>query len=132
MKARIYIITNDVDDKIYVGVTTKTINRRLVEHKSDTNRKNMKLHSHMKALGMERFHIELIEEIDVDEKNDVYWHEGNWIELFRSNGYQLLNTRRSYGATSSRHNGHKVRCYYCEKTISVRNMARHVRNIHKI
>ena len=85
--AYIYQIINDINDKIYVGKTEFSIEKRFKEHCQDAFReRNEKrpLYSAMRKYGIEHFHIELIEETDKPEERERYQ-----IEQKRSfkNGY---------------------------------------------
>lgn len=76
--AYIYQIVNDVNNKIYVGKTEFSIDKRFKEHCSDAFReRNEKrpLYSAMRKYGIEHFHIELIEETDNPEEREQYWIE---------------------------------------------------------
>lgn len=85
--AYIYQIINDINQKIYVGKTEFSIEKRFKEHCADAFRnRNEKrpLYAAMRKYGIDHFHIELIEETDNPEEREVYW-----IESLRSfkNGY---------------------------------------------
>lgn len=85
--AYIYQIINDINDKIYVGKTEFSIEKRFKEHCNDAFSERCEkrpLYSAMRKYGIEHFHIELIEETDKPEEREVYW-----IEQKRSfkNGY---------------------------------------------
>lgn len=85
--AYIYQIINDINDKIYIGKTEFSIEKRFKEHCQDAFReRNEKrpLYSAMRKYGVEHFYIELIEETDKPEERERYW-----IEQKRSfkNGY---------------------------------------------
>ena len=85
--AYIYKITNDINQKIYIGKTEFSIEKRFKEHCRDAfqNKKEQRpLYAAMRKYGLEHFHIELIEETDNPEEKEVYW-----IEQYRSfkNGY---------------------------------------------
>ena len=74
----IYKITNDINDKVYVGKTTTSIQDRFKEHCSDAFReRNEKrpLYNAMKKYGIEHFKIEMIEECadDILSEREVYW-----------------------------------------------------------
>ena len=76
--AFIYKITNDVNEKIYIGKTSKTIEERFREHCKDAFReKNEKrpLYSAMRYYGIEHFKIEKIEECLPEEasKREQFW-----------------------------------------------------------
>ena len=85
--AYIYQITNDINGKIYVGKTERSIEERFKEHCKDSKRRDFEkrpLYRAMNKYGTEHFHIELLEETDKPEEREIYW-----IEQKRSfkNGY---------------------------------------------
>ena len=62
--AYIYKIINDVNDKIYIGKTECSIEKRFKEHCKDAfKERNEKrpLYAAMKKYGIDHFHIEEIE-----------------------------------------------------------------------
>ena len=76
--AYIYQITNDVNQKIYIGKTENSIEKRFKDHCWDASReRNEKrpLYNAMRKYGVEHFHIELIEETNNPEEREVYWIE---------------------------------------------------------
>ena len=76
--AYIYQITNDINQKIYIGKTECSIEKRFKEHCWDAFReRNEKrpLYNAMRKYGIEHFHIELIEETDSPEEREIYWIE---------------------------------------------------------
>lgn len=76
--AYIYQITNDINGKIYIGKTERTIQERWREHCRDYLNRNYEkrpLYSAMKKYGIEHFHIELIEETDKPEEREKFWIE---------------------------------------------------------
>ena len=76
--AYIYQITNDINQKIYIGKTEFSIEKRFKEHCWDASReRNEKrpLYNAMRKYGVEHFHIELIEETDNPEEREIYWIE---------------------------------------------------------
>lgn len=88
--AYIYQIVNDINQKIYVGKTEFSLEKRFKEHCSDAFReRNEKrpLYSAMRKYGIEHFHIELLEETDNPEERETYWIE------------QLGSFKHGYNAT---------------------------------
>lgn len=76
--AYIYQIVNDINQKIYVGKTEFSLEKRFKEHCSDAFReRNEKrpLYSAMRKYGIEHFHISLLEETDSPEERETYWIE---------------------------------------------------------
>lgn len=76
----IYKITNLINQKIYVGKTTTTIEKRWKTHWEDSTRldiSNRPLYKAFNKYGKENFKIEELEECSIDELNDkeIYWIE---------------------------------------------------------
>ena len=70
--AFIYKITNDINDKVYIGMTTRSIEVRWKEH---IRHSSQFIDAAIQQLGKEHFKIEVIEECseeEVDEK-EIYW-----------------------------------------------------------
>ena len=90
---KIYKICNDINNKLYIGKTSRTLEQRFYEHKrdADNDKYNSKLHRAMNKYGIEHFKIELIEEC-ADEF--LSSREKYYIDLFNSvlEGYNI-----SYG-----------------------------------
>lgn len=85
--AYIYKITNDINQKVYIGKTEFSIEKRFKEHCKDAfspTKEKRPLYLAMRKYGNEHFHIELIEETNNPEEREIYW-----IEQYRSfkNGY---------------------------------------------
>lgn len=83
----IYKITNDINDKIYIGKTEFSIEKRFKEHCSDAfdrDKEQRPLYAAMRKYGTEHFHIELVEETNNPIEREIYW-----IEFYGSfkNGY---------------------------------------------
>ena len=78
MNGFIYKITNDINNKIYVGKTLSPIEERFKQHKADSERKKMEhrpLYSAMRKYGLDHFSIEKIEEVPLENLSDreIYW-----------------------------------------------------------
>lgn len=85
----IYKITNDINNKVYIGKTSRSIDKRWKEHLRDRKRekyKRRRLYSEMNTYGVDHFHIEQIEETDNPEEREIYW-----IKYYNSteNGYNI-------------------------------------------
>ena len=62
--AFIYKITNDINQKVYIGKTEQTIEERFKEHCQEYKRERCekrRLYAAMKKYGAEHFHVELVE-----------------------------------------------------------------------
>lgn len=74
----IYKITNNINGKIYIGMTYRTVQERWKEHKNDCSRKqaeNRPLYRAMSKYGVENFSIETIEKTNQPEERERYWIE---------------------------------------------------------
>lgn len=76
----IYVITNDVNGKQYVGKTDWSIEKRFQEHCNDRGKRNFEkrpLYDAMNKYGVEHFHIKKLEECATEDSNDreIYWIE---------------------------------------------------------
>ena len=84
----IYKIINDIDDKVYIGKTTRTLKVRFQEHCYE-KRGNSKLHNAIQKYGAEHFSIICLEECDNSLLNE---REHYWIDFYQAfgeNGYNL-------------------------------------------
>lgn len=83
----VYKISNTINDKVYIGITSYTINERYKWHVRDCKKGvDKKLYKAMKKHGIENFKIDLLEQADnsiIDKREEFY------IEKFDSfnNGY---------------------------------------------
>lgn len=88
--AYIYKITNDINNKIYIGKTEFSVEKRFKQHCNDSKKeklKNRPLYAAMRKYGIEHFHIEIIEETTCPEEREQYWIE------------QLRSFKKGYNAT---------------------------------
>lgn len=101
-KGSIYIIRNNINDKVYVGQTTRTVEERFKNHLKPSvckQRGTYKLYNAINKYGKENFYVEMLESnIPVNELDDK---EIYYIEYFDScdNGYNTTyggNVRRIY------------------------------------
>ena len=88
---RIYKITNQINGKVYVGLTTQGIGRRWSEHlyRFNSCEREHKLYQAMRKYGIENFDIESIQK--VDDKNELPELEIKHIQENDSfnNGYNM-------------------------------------------
>ena len=78
-KGKIYKITNDYNNEIYVGSTCDTLAKRFSNHKKDSKKgrcENMKIYKLMNEIGFDRFRIELIENYPCEDKYQLRQKEG--------------------------------------------------------
>lgn len=110
----IYIIKNDINNKVYIGQSIN-INKRIQEHfwKSTCIKDvsyNSALHSAIRKYGKEHFYYEVLEECEpnlLDERERVYIKQYNSIS---PNGYNILSGGQQYRTEQNR-------CIDCGKII---------------
>ena len=76
--AYIYQITNDINNKIYIGKTEFSIEKRFKEHCKDafkSRNERRPLYAAMQKYGIEHFSVKLLEETDNPEEREIYWIE---------------------------------------------------------
>ena len=88
---KVYIITNTVNGKIYIGYTSKTLEERLKRHFSSRNASDIKFRRAIKKHGKENFQIALLEECD--SKSDALLREIANISKFDSYTLGYNSTR---------------------------------------
>lgn len=85
--AKIYKITNDIDDLVYIGCTCSLLERRLTHHKNDSIRetnKNRKFSQFILSHGIEHSNIHLIENYPCENLIQLLERESYWIKKFNS------------------------------------------------
>lgn len=86
----IYKITNKINGKVYIGQTTKSLEKRWVEHKYTNPTRKYLLHKSMDKHGRDNFEIQQLAEAFTSEELDFL--EIKYIKEFNSispNGYNL-------------------------------------------
>ena len=81
-QAKIYKITNDYNDQVYIGSTCDTLVKRFSYHKKDRTRNrniNRPLYQLMNEIGFERFRIQLICDFPCEDKYELKQKEGEYI-----------------------------------------------------
>lgn len=98
----IYKITNDINNKVYIGKTLLTIEERFKQHIKDSTRnceEKRPLYNAMNKYGIEHFNIELIGEYPDEELSsmEIYWiayykgYEDGYNATIGGEGKQLYN-----------------------------------------
>lgn len=87
----VYIIKNDISEKVYIGSTNQKLNVRMNQHRSRSRKgvKRYELYNYMREIGEEHFHIEPLIESVPDER--LYEEELRAIANY-PNQEDLLNT----------------------------------------
>lgn len=70
MKYLLYKITNDINEKIYIGQTTESLEQRFSRHCGYQLKDGTHFHKAIAKYGREHFHIELIAEVSSQEELD--------------------------------------------------------------
>lgn len=86
MITRIYKIVNDINEKVYVGKTSNTVEERFKQHINDSTKRKYEqrpLYNAINKYGAEHFSIHLIEECDISIENE---REQYWIGYYK--GYE--------------------------------------------
>lgn len=87
----VYKIYNDINSKVYIGITSNIKNRWRSHLKCS---KNYPLYRDMEIYGKDMFHIEIIE--NVEDIEDARNKEAKYIKLYKSmcyeNGYNILSS----------------------------------------
>lgn len=99
-KGKIYLIKNSVNDLVYVGSTTVSLQRRLRLHKEDSIKpacQHWKLYQAFSSIGLQNFSIELIENFPCSQQSELLRREGYFIRHFNSieKGYNTLLSGRT-------------------------------------
>ncbi len=87
--AYIYKITNDINNKVYIGKTNQSVDRRFAQHRKDCQKKRYEkrpLYDAINKYGIDHFYVDVIEECDASDAGD---REQYWISQYNSyhNGY---------------------------------------------
>ena len=93
----IYKITNDVNDKLYIGQTTKTLEERIRNHRNSfVSGADTRIYRAMRKHGWEKFHFEVI--ATAQDKSTLDELEKYFIKKYDSvnNGYNM-----SFGGDSN-------------------------------
>lgn len=122
---KIYLISNDVNNKVYVGQTIQTLKKRFNGHccysKSDRS-DNMMIKRAIHKYGKDKFHISLIEECSIDKLNE---REVYWIAYYNSyyKGYNLTKGGQSSNYASL----HRL-----EDTIDIKKFSEYIKEFHPL
>lgn len=88
----VYVITNLVTGKKYVGKSTRTLPERWKEHKSEARqcRKDWTLYREMRELGFEQFSIEVLGECEYQDRlNRMERRFIRELDTIAPNGYNI-------------------------------------------
>lgn len=83
----IYKIINNANLKIYVGMTSKPISKRLNDHFRQAKNPKFRLHRAIRKYEKDNFSIELLQQVLTQEEANV--QEKYWINLLNSTDYSV-------------------------------------------
>lgn len=87
----IYIIENTVNDEVYIGATTKSVDQRFKQHIYDSKNPTTYFHKFMNETGKDNFFIKVMKEVHFDDIFELLEAENTCIK-----NYGTLNTRNNY------------------------------------
>ena len=121
--AFIYKINNKINNKVYIGKTERSIDKRFSEHKNDSKKRKCEvrpLYRAMNKYGIENFTIELLKETDTPEADEIYY-----IELYNSYKYGYNATLGGDGARYADINIDELKNKYInDMSNSIRSLAK--------
>lgn len=116
---KIYLITNEINSKVYIGQTVQSLKKRFSGHccysKSDRS-ENMYIKRAIHKYGKDKFHISLLEECPIENLNN---REKYWINFYNSynEGYNLTKG----GQDSNYFNLHRL-----EDTVDIKKFEQYI------
>ena len=132
----VYKISNDVDDKIYIGSTKQSLNKRWTDHKYDCrtpHRKkyNCDLYTHIRLHGEDKFHIECLETYECEDLKALHAKEQEYYDNLKPafNGQRpsrshmtkkeidrerYINTKANQTEESKQHEKQRVKKWHTE------------------
>ena len=104
----VYKITNSETDDIYIGSTTKTLSKRFDDHIRKMQLKpNRKLYDKISAIGLDKFKIELLENVNYKNKDELRQKEQTYI----NNVKPTLNCYNAFGRNKEKQKAKDKRSY---------------------
>ena len=85
---KVYQIVNKINNKVYIGITTRSLKERFNQHKYSRYSMDTKFSRALKKYGVENFEIQLIED-EIISLKELYEKEKYYINKYNSynNGY---------------------------------------------
>jgi hypothetical protein len=83
-QGKIYKLINSIDDKIYVGSTCNLLSQRKAGHKTSMLKQpTQTVYAHFNSIGWDKVDIVLIEEIECENKMQLFQRERHYIDLLK-------------------------------------------------
>jgi group I intron endonuclease len=114
----VYKITNKINNKIYIGITVRTVEERFLEHfYRRSERKHLHLYSSIIKYGFENFEVEQID--SAKNQKGLFEKEIYWIQYYNSTnpkiGYNNIQRHTFYKSVP---NMEEILEYYKDNNIS--------------
>lgn len=96
-KYYIYVITNKINNRKYIGITNTSIKRRFNEHlRKSRFGSSSNLHKAIRKYGEQNFYIKEIENFETNDKKYAYSVEQNYINRYQKE-WNLYNMELHFG-----------------------------------
>ena len=118
----IYLITNTINQKKYIGQTVNSINTRWVQHKSEAKRLQPDVYfiRALRKYGVENFTVEQLEECDDSLLNE---REQYYIKLYKSYDHNYGYNSTMGGNSNNRKFDHSLAIKYWNDGLTVQEIA---------
>lgn len=121
----VYKLCNAINSKIYVGSTKNQIGKRFSKHKWDAKKgSKIRVHVHMREIGIDKFYIEILEEKQVQTRQEQLKLETLWQVKLNSE----LNQRQAYTSEEQRKEREATYCRDNKELINERQKKYHIKN----
>ena len=101
-KSKVYKLQDDINFYFYIGSTYNVLNKRLYQHKKDSKKfTERKIYKYFNSIGWENVKIILIQEFNLQNKQQLLREEDKMIQLHLNNENCLNVIRPFYGLTRS-------------------------------
>jgi hypothetical protein len=133
--AKIYKISNDIDQLIYVGSTITSLSQRFSSHKSKSKLyPERKIYKHFAKYGIHHFEIKLIKKYPCNNKLELEIEEERYkimlnAQLNMVRAHRTVEQRKEYQNEYREKNRAKINerlfCTICGKTYTRKHKSRH-------
>ena len=103
IKGEIYIIKNNINNKVYVGQTIHGYKKRFCGHKHESKSIDRPLYRAFRKYGIDNFYIELLEDnipYDKLDEREVFWI--NYYDCVNPKGYNISYGGKAYRTEEER------------------------------
>ena len=138
--AKVYKLTNDTSDKIYIGSSaSQYLSIRMNVHrqmcKDISGRRDAKLYLYMREIGVTHFKIELIEKYECKTKEELKTREQYWIDQLKPelNMFNAILQDKEYYKSRRNKDTQKATCkkYYEENKEEISEKGKNYREANK-